>query len=80
MEFVLGGLGAQNLVVISLVHDCQVVEEIPESFFSEMDVPVDIIVTPTRVIRVKDRLPKPRDILWNRITEGMICLVFIFKN
>jgi len=72
MEFVLGGLGAQNLVVISLVHDCQVVEEIPESFFSEMDVPVDIIVTPTRVIRVKDRLPKPRDILWNRITEGMI--------
>lgn len=73
LEFVLGGLSTQKkLVVITLVHDCQVVDEVPESLFSSMDVPVDIIVTPTKVIRVKDRLPKPNTILWNKVTEIMM--------
>ena len=72
IEFVLGRLAAQEVVVITVVHDCQVVEHIPESFFSAMDVPVDIIVTPSRVIRVKDRLPKPRDIIWNKVTKRML--------
>jgi len=73
VEFVMGRLFEQKkLVVITIVHDCQVVEHIPDPMFSAMDVPVDIIVTPTRVIRVKDRLPKPRDILWNEVTESML--------
>jgi 5-formyltetrahydrofolate cyclo-ligase len=73
LEFVLGGLSAQKkLVVITLVHDCQVVDEVPESLFSSMDVPVDIIVTPTKVIRVKDRLARPNSILWNKVTEIMM--------
>jgi len=72
VEYVLGGLHTQKLVVITIVHDCQVVEHIPESMFSAMDVPVDIIVTPSQVIRVKDRLPKPREILWNIVTENML--------
>jgi len=72
LEFVLGGLNKQKLVVITLVHDCQVVDELPENMFSTMDVPVDIIVTPSQVIRVKDRLPKPENILWNKVTESMM--------
>lgn len=36
--------------VITTVHDCQVLEEdIPPGRMLEHDVPVDIIVTPTRV-------------------------------
>jgi len=72
VEYVLGKLFTQSLVVITIVHDCQVVEHIPESMFSAMDVPVDIIVTPSKVIRVKDRLPKPKEILWNKVTENML--------
>jgi len=79
LEFVLGGLPSQNLIVITLVHDCQVVEEIPGAFFSPMDVPVDIIITPSRVIRVKDRLPKPRNILWDKVTEGMLEEIPVLK-
>lgn len=79
LEFVLGGLPSQNLIVITLVHDCQVVEEIPGAFFSPMDVPVDIIITPSRVIRVKDRLPKPRNILWDKVTEGMMEEIPVLK-
>jgi len=39
-----------NLLVATTVHDVQVIEDIPSD---EWDVPVDVIVTPARVIRVK---------------------------
>ena len=41
---------APEAIVVTTVHDVQIVEEIPRD---EWDVPVDAIVTPTRVIRVK---------------------------
>jgi 5-formyltetrahydrofolate cyclo-ligase len=44
-----GSLGPEVLVVTT-VHDVQIVKEIPRD---EWDVPVDVIVTPTRIIRVK---------------------------
>lgn len=43
-----GGLSAQALVVTT-VHDVQVVEEIPQDAW---DVRVDVIITPTKTIRV----------------------------
>lgn len=42
-----GSLTSEALVVTT-VHDVQIVEKIPQN---EWDVPVDVIVTPTRVIR-----------------------------
>ena len=44
-----GSLAPETLVVTT-VHDVQIVEKSPRN---EWDVPVDVIVTPTRVIRVK---------------------------
>ncbi|MFQ5999629.1 MAG: 5-formyltetrahydrofolate cyclo-ligase [Candidatus Bathyarchaeia archaeon] len=44
-----GGLASETLVVTT-VHDVQIVEKIPRD---EWDVPVNVIVTPTRIIRVK---------------------------
>lgn len=41
---------APETPVVTTVHDAQIVEEIPND---EWDVPVDVIVTPTRVIRAK---------------------------
>jgi len=43
-----GGL-ASNVLVVTTVHDVQIVEEIPRD---EWDVGVDVIVTPTRIIRI----------------------------
>ncbi len=42
-----GGL-ASDVVVVTTVHDLQVVEEVPQH---DWDVTVDVIVTPTRIIR-----------------------------
>lgn len=37
------------------------------------DLPVDIIVTPTRVINVRNKLKKPSNgILWDMITENYL--------
>jgi len=41
---------APEILVVTTVHDVQIVENIPRN---EWDVPVDVIVTPTRIIRVR---------------------------
>lgn len=64
----LGVVEADTKVVTS-VHDIQIVESIP---LEEHDVPVDIIVTPTQVIRVTQSRDKPRGIIWEALTDEKI--------
>ncbi|HXH84375.1 MAG TPA: 5-formyltetrahydrofolate cyclo-ligase [Candidatus Tectomicrobia bacterium] len=55
------GLIDDDTIVATTVHDLQLVQtRIP---MTAHDVPVDLIVTPTRVVRVRRRLPRPRGIL-----------------
>merc|ERR1712072_1636695 len=70
----------QETVVISTVHDVQVFDELPESLFSSHDLPVDIIVTPTEVIRVSNRLPKPDHLQWDIITREKFDQIGILKE
>jgi 5-formyltetrahydrofolate cyclo-ligase len=48
--------------IATTVHDLQVVETLPLEPF---DVTVDLIVTPTRVIRVEERRQRPDRIFWD---------------
>ena len=60
----------ENTPVITTVHELQLVnDEIPREPF---DLPVDIVVTPSRVIRVDRVDAKPRGIYWQYVTEEMI--------
>jgi 5-formyltetrahydrofolate cyclo-ligase len=55
--------------VLTTVHDLQVVDEdIP---MTPHDVPVDLIVTPERVIRTRRR-PKPRGIHWTDLSSDQL--------
>ena len=64
----LGAVGA-NTPVLTTVHDLQVVDtDIP---MTPHDVPVTLIVTPTRTIRPKPR-PKPQGIDWNELSDSQI--------
>jgi len=54
-----GALSPKTFVVTT-VHDVQVVEDIPRE---EWDVSVDVIVTPTRIIRVKRQVSYHKDSL-----------------
>ena len=47
----------------------QVFDELPEKLFGDHDLPCDVIVTPTEVIRVAEPSPKPERIIWSMITR-----------
>ncbi|GFV40609.1 methenyltetrahydrofolate synthase domain-containing protein [Trichonephila clavipes] len=75
MEFaMMSTIGAVNseTIVITVVHDCQVLDSIPDNLFGEHDVPVDIIVTPTRIINCEPKLPKPDHIIWSLLSDEKI--------
>lgn len=42
---------------------------LPTELFKPYDVPVDIIITPTEVIRIENRLDRPKDVFWNYISK-----------
>jgi len=65
------GSVSDGAVVMTIVHDCQVLD-LPDDLFSPHDVPVDYIVTPTRVISCADhqspdgpRPSRPTGIIWS---------------
>lgn len=61
-----------NTVIITVVHDIQVFETLPSNLFQTYDVPVDIIVTPTQIIRVEKKLPRPTGLFWNILTSSKL--------
>lgn len=63
--------------IATTVHDVQVVDAIPVEPF---DVPVDIIVTPSRVIRTRSSLPKPLSILWDLLDPARLEEMPILKE
>jgi 5-formyltetrahydrofolate cyclo-ligase len=69
LEFaVLRELGriTEDVVIATTVHDEQVVETIPREPF---DVPLDLVCTPTRTIRVRTRGPRPEGVIWEALRE-----------
>lgn len=75
-----GSAVGQDTVVITCVHDCQVFDCLPPDLFAEHDLPVDIIVTPTRVIRASIFLPKPKRIIWSLLTKEKLEQIEILKE
>jgi hypothetical protein len=65
-----------SVPVVTVVHDCQVLD-LPDDLFSSHDVPVDYIVTPTRVIKCADyHSPgagsppaKPAGLIWSLLND-----------
>jgi 5-formyltetrahydrofolate cyclo-ligase len=64
--------------IITTIHDLQVVdEEIP---ILPHDIPVDYIVTPTSVIDTHTKLPRPKGIYWEYLTEEKIVAIPYLKQ
>jgi 5-formyltetrahydrofolate cyclo-ligase len=64
------GLVGPRTPVITTVHELQVIAEpIP---MTAHDVPLDVIVTPERVIRPRRRERKPRGIIWAELTAAQL--------
>lgn len=57
----------------------QVFDFLPPELFGEHDLTVDVIVTPTQVIRVGTRHPKPTGIVWRLVTPRKLKAIPILK-
>ncbi|CAI5480452.1 unnamed protein product [Closterium sp. Yama58-4] len=64
------GAVTDDTPVVTTVHDCQLVQAgaIPTSKLRQHDLPVDIICTPTQIIRVTSKIPKPSGIYWHLLS------------
>merc|ERR1719331_184830 len=65
--------------VVTCCHDCQIVNDIPTEKMLVHDVPVDIICTPTRTIRVPRVLPKPTGIYWDKLSPQKLASIRILQ-
>lgn len=67
LEFaMLRELGHAPVPVATTVHDAQIVEDFP---IEPNDLPLAVICTPTRTVRVSAPLPAPSGIDWSRLDE-----------
>mmetsp|Transcript_7250 Transcript_7250/g.20432 ORF Transcript_7250/g.20432 Transcript_7250/m.20432 type:complete len:361 (+) Transcript_7250:97-1179(+) len=69
-----------STLVVTTVHDLQLVDDIQESQMLEHDVPVDVIVTPTQVIYTSTKLPKPAGILWHKLSPQKLGQIRILRD
>jgi 5-formyltetrahydrofolate cyclo-ligase len=77
LEFALAqeaGMITDATVIATTVHDSQVLDvgRIP---LTDHDAPLDLIVTPTRIIRVTPPRPRPSGIRWADLTEAKIAAI-----
>lgn len=63
------GVVDDSVKILTTVHDVQIVEEIPVEVF---DVPLDAIITPTRLIKISTPEKKPVGIYWDKIEPAKI--------
>ncbi|XP_060693583.1 methenyltetrahydrofolate synthase domain-containing protein isoform X3 [Hemiscyllium ocellatum] len=69
----------ENTVVVTTVHDCQLLD-IPEELMDSHDLTVDYILTPSRVIKTNCSCSKPQGIIWSKVDSNMMEKIPILKS
>nr|XP_057944725.1 methenyltetrahydrofolate synthase domain-containing protein isoform X3 [Doryrhamphus excisus] len=69
----------ESTVVVTVVHDCQVVD-ISEEIIESHDLTVDYILTPSRVIKTNCQSPKPQGIIWTKLDTAKLEKIPILKK
>lgn len=72
------GAISEAVSLLTTVHECQVREESIDQ--ARHDVPLDLIVTPERVMRVQDRTKRPSGIVWAELTSERIAEIPILQQ
>ncbi|XP_039490524.1 methenyltetrahydrofolate synthase domain-containing protein [Drosophila santomea] len=67
-------------VIVTIVHDIQVVDSLPPNLFQKYDTPVDIIATPSEIIRVSKRLSFPNGIYWELLSERRLKILPVLQQ
>ena len=82
LEFAIGrefGLIDEDTPVLTTVHEIQILDS--EVFpWKPHDIPVDFIVTPSRVVETRTEYPKPEEIYWELLTKQQLELIPILRD
>ncbi|XP_077041181.1 methenyltetrahydrofolate synthase domain-containing protein isoform X2 [Agelaius phoeniceus] len=73
------GAVQEDTPVVTIVHDCQVLD-IAEELLGDHDLTVDYILTPTRTIWTNCKRPKPQGIMWHKVSSEMLGKIPILKT
>ncbi|XP_055625731.1 uncharacterized protein LOC129768246 [Toxorhynchites rutilus septentrionalis] len=73
------GLITKDTLIVTTVHDVQVFDTLPEELFKNYDLPLDLIVTPTEVIRVEKKLRRSTGIQWHLLSSRRLDIVPVLK-
>ncbi|KAM7040177.1 methenyltetrahydrofolate synthase domain-containing protein [Acridotheres tristis] len=73
------GAVQEDTPVVTIVHDCQVLD-IAEELLDDHDLTVDFILTPTRTIQTNCKRPKPQGIMWHKVSSEMLGKIPILKT
>lgn len=68
-----------DTIIATMVHDLQVVDSLPLGLFQKYDTPVDLIVTPTQVIHVPNRLPRPAGLFWELLSQRRLRMIPVLQ-
>ncbi|KAJ1525401.1 hypothetical protein ONE63_010216 [Megalurothrips usitatus] len=74
------GMLKPETIVVTTVHDSQVYESLPSELFKDYDVGVDLIVTPTQVIRVSPKPPKTTGLNWSLLSGRRLKIFPILRQ
>lgn len=75
----MGAIDDSTLVVTS-IHDKQLVDDIPVEKLRIHDVPVDVICTPTHVIYTNTTIPKPKGIYWELLSPEKLGQIRVLQD
>uniref|UniRef100_A0A8C0U2H0 Methenyltetrahydrofolate synthetase domain containing n=2 Tax=Cyanistes caeruleus TaxID=156563 RepID=A0A8C0U2H0_CYACU len=73
------GAVQEDTPVVTIVHDCQVLD-IAEEILDDHDLTVDYILTPTRTIQTNCKRPKPQGIMWHKVSSEMLGKIPILRT
>lgn len=65
-------IDTRRTIVITIIHDCQLFDELPPALFGDHDLTADIVITNSEIIRCEPRLPKPTGIIWSLLTKERV--------
>jgi 5-formyltetrahydrofolate cyclo-ligase len=67
----------EEVIVATNIHDLQLFDSVPQDPY---DVPVDVIATPTRLVRIPFSRPKPKGVIWELLSDEKLEEIPLLKT
>jgi len=75
-------LGAcdDTTLVVTTVHESQLLDDLQSSVMTEHDLPVNVVITPQRIIYTQNKFTCPKAINWNDIDNETMLNLPVLKE